>query len=53
MIQHLDSQILNECIEKSLEKINYAFLDWKGIKSSDKSHVLEILKDVNLGYEKI
>jgi hypothetical protein len=28
-------------------------LDWKGIKSSDKSHVLQILKDVNLVYEKI
>jgi D-aminoacyl-tRNA deacylase len=53
MIQHLDSDILLQCIEKTLEKIDYAILDWKGIKSSDKTQLLQILKDINLSYKKI
>jgi hypothetical protein len=28
-------------------------LDWKGIKSSDKTQLLQILKDINLSYKKI
>ena len=53
MIQYVDSEILSECVEKTLEKIDYALLDWKGIKSSDKPKLLRLLKDINLSYKKI
>jgi D-tyrosyl-tRNA(Tyr) deacylase len=53
MIQYLDSNVLRECVEKTLENIDCAILDWKGIKSFDKTHLLQILKDINLSYKKI
>ncbi|MCW3997489.1 MAG: hypothetical protein NWF10_02850 [Candidatus Bathyarchaeota archaeon] len=53
MIQHLDSEILFECVKKTLENIDCAILDWKGIKSSDKTQLIQTLKDINLSYKKI
>jgi D-aminoacyl-tRNA deacylase len=53
VIQHLDSDILFECVQKTLENVDCAILDWKGIKSSEKTHLLQILRDINLSYKKI
>ena len=49
----VDSEMLNQCIEKTLEKVPLAVLDWKGIKSQDKPNLLSALKDVGLPYKKI
>ncbi|MBK5133034.1 hypothetical protein JJE00_01235 [Candidatus Bathyarchaeota archaeon] len=53
LIQNVDSKILRQCVEKTVETVDSAILDWKGIKSSDKPHLLRILKDINLSYKKI
>ena len=53
LIHYVDSKILNQCVEKTVEKVECAILDWKGIKSSDKPQLLGILKDINLPYKKI
>ena len=49
----VDAEILRQCIERTLEKVDHAILDWKGIKGEDKPKVLELLSKVNLRYEKI
>ena len=53
MIEHLTLDVLNESIEKTLEKVDYALLDWKGIKGSHKPNLLQLLKEANLSYKKI
>jgi D-tyrosyl-tRNA(Tyr) deacylase len=53
MIPYLNSNIINECIKKTLEKVDQALLDWKGIKGSDKPKLIKLLKDLNLSYKKI
>jgi D-aminoacyl-tRNA deacylase len=53
MIQYVDSEILRECIEKTFEKVDYALLDWKGIKSADKPKLIQSLEEINLSYKKI
>ena len=52
-IPNVDSETLRQCIEKTLEKVECAILDWKGIKSTDKPKLLKMLKEVELPYEKI
>ncbi|MCW4031017.1 MAG: hypothetical protein NWE80_01490 [Candidatus Bathyarchaeota archaeon] len=49
----LDSEILRQCMEKTLEKVECAVLDWKGIKSADKPSLLEALEEVGLNYKKV
>jgi D-tyrosyl-tRNA(Tyr) deacylase len=49
----VDSEILHQCVEKTLEKVTCAILDWKGIKSENKATLLNALKETGLSYRKI
>jgi len=49
----VDAGMLRQCLEKTLEKVEYAVLDWKGIKSADKPKLLKALEEVELSYRKI
>jgi len=53
LVQYVDSEILSECVDKTLEKVDYALLDWNGIKSTDRPKLLQALKEINLSYKKI
>jgi len=48
-----NAEMLRQCIEKTLEKVEHATLDWKGIKSQDKPPLLEALQEIGLPYKKI
>jgi D-aminoacyl-tRNA deacylase len=52
-ISHIDAQIVKQCVEKTLEKVPYALLDWKGIKSEDKPGLIAALETAGLPYKKI
>jgi hypothetical protein len=45
--------MLRQCTEKTLEKVEHAILDWKGIKSQDKPPLLAALLEIGLPYKKI
>jgi D-aminoacyl-tRNA deacylase len=49
----IDAEILRQCVERTLEKVDYAVLDWKGIKGADKPRLLQALKEIGLSYKKI
>lgn len=49
----LDSEMLSQCVEKTLEKVQLAILDWKGIRSEDKSRLLAALEVAGLPYKKV
>jgi D-aminoacyl-tRNA deacylase len=49
----VDAEMLGQCVERTLEKVDCAVLDWKGIKGADKSHLLEALAEAGLSYKKI
>lgn len=48
-----DAEMLSQCVEKTVEKVEYAILDWKGIKSADKAKLLATLQEIGLPYKKI
>jgi D-aminoacyl-tRNA deacylase len=49
----VDAEMLRQCVEKTLEKVDCAVLDWKGIKSADKPKLLKALEEVGLPYKKV
>lgn len=53
MVSRIDLDILRQCTEKTVEKVQKAVLDWKGIKGADKDALLTLLKEANLPVEKI
>jgi D-aminoacyl-tRNA deacylase len=52
-LAHVDAEILCQCIQKTLEKVECAVLDWKGIKSEDKPKLLKTLQEINLPIKKV
>ena len=49
----IDADMVKQCIEKTLEKVPLAILDWKGIKSEDKPGLLSALEGAGLPYNKV
>ncbi|MCX8153904.1 MAG: hypothetical protein N3E52_05680 [Candidatus Bathyarchaeota archaeon] len=49
----VDAEMLRQCVEKTLEAVDSAVLDWKGIKSADKPQLLAALQEIGLPYKKI
>jgi len=52
-VSKLDTEVLKQCAEKTVELVKKAVLDWKGITGVDKSRLLGLLAEVGLEVEKI
>lgn len=52
-VSMVDGEIIRHCIDMTLEKVDFAVLDWKGIKSADKPKLLKALEGAELPYKKI
>jgi D-aminoacyl-tRNA deacylase len=52
-ISSIGPKTLKQCIERTLERVEYAVLDWKGIKGEDRANLIKILDEVELEYEKV
>jgi len=48
----VDVEMLKQCVERTLERVDRAVLDWKGIKGEDKPHVIRTLDEAGLPFEK-
>lgn len=49
----VDAPMLRQCVDKTLERVECAVLDWKGIKSADKPRLLEALEEAGVPYRKV
>ena len=52
-IEALDEEMLRQCVERTVEPVQKAILDWKGIRGDEKKDLLEDLRKIGLEYEKI
>jgi D-aminoacyl-tRNA deacylase len=52
-LSQIDTEILRQCVEKTLEEVDSAILDWKGIKSEDKPKLLTSLQEIGLPVKKV
>ena len=52
-ITNVDSEMLSQCVNMTLEKVSLALLDWKGIRSQDKPKLLCALSAIGLEYQKV
>ena len=51
-IPWVNAEILKQCVDRTLEEVDCAILDWKGIKGKDKPKLLETLQGINLRFKK-
>jgi D-aminoacyl-tRNA deacylase len=53
VVPFIDADMIKQCVEKTLEKVPLAVLDWKGIKSEDKPNLISALESIGLPYRKV
>jgi D-aminoacyl-tRNA deacylase len=51
-VPYIDVEIFSHCVEKTLEKVKFVVLDWKGIKGEDKPKLLEMLEGIGIPFKK-
>jgi len=51
-IPFVDSELLKQCVERTLERVECAILDWKGIKGEHKQPLIRMLEAIGLPCEK-
>lgn len=51
-VPNIDENILRQCVEKTLEKVKLAVLDWKGIKGEYKPKIVSMLRKIGLQFQK-
>jgi len=52
-ISYIDVEILRQCVDKTLEKVEFVVLDWKGIKGEHKSKLIEMLEEIGVPFKKV
>ncbi len=52
-VANVDSEVVKQCVERTLEQVPLALLDWKGIRSEDKPALLAALESAGLPYQKV
>ena len=52
-IPYIDNEIIKQCVDKTLEKVEFAILDWKGIKGEHKTTLIKMLENVGLPIQKV
>ena len=52
-VSNMDKGMFRQCVERTLEKVDRAVLDWKGIKGEDKPLLVEAMNEIGLSLEKV
>jgi len=52
-MSYVDAEILRQCIDKTLEKVELVVLDWKGIKGEHKSKLMGMLEEISVPFKKV
>lgn len=51
--EKFDEEMLRQAIAKTVEKVEGAMLDWKGIPSTERERIVKMLEDNNVKWKKI
>jgi D-aminoacyl-tRNA deacylase len=52
-LPNVDLEILKQCVERTLERVELAVLDWKGIKGEHKPKLVEMLNKIDMPFRKV
>lgn len=48
-LEYLDEEMFMQAINKTIEKVDFVVLDWKGL-GKEKKRIIEMLNNMNMGY---
>jgi D-aminoacyl-tRNA deacylase len=51
-IPKVDTKMLRQCVQRTVEKVETAVFDWKGMRGADKERLIAILDEIGVSVEK-
>jgi D-aminoacyl-tRNA deacylase len=51
-VPQVDAEMVKQCIQRTLEKVDRTFFDWKGMKGPDRERLAATLKELGIPVEK-
>lgn len=51
-IRYLDEDVITQTLENTQEKVDYFLIDWKGLNSKDKEHLIPLLEKFDIPIKK-
>ncbi len=52
-VSGVDLEIVRQCIERTVESVDFVILDWKGIRGADKKKLTTILEEIGVTVERV
>ncbi len=52
-LPEVDAEVIKQCVEKTVETVDSAVLDWKGIKGADKPKIVAALEELGVPSERV
>lgn len=52
-IPRVDAEIIEQCVERTMEPVESVILDWKGIRGADKGRLISALDKIGVPIEKV
>jgi len=52
-IPRVDTEIIEQCVERTMETVESVILDWKGIRGADKGRLISALDKIGVPIEKV
>ena len=52
-LPEVDAEIIKQCVERTVETVDSAVLDWKGIKGADKPKIVAALEELGVPSERV
>jgi len=51
-IPHIDAETVKQCVQRTVEKVESAVLDWKSMRANDREKIIAALKEINVSVER-
>jgi D-aminoacyl-tRNA deacylase len=51
-IPYVDAEMVKHCVQRTLEKVDHAVFDWKGMRGPDRERLAAALKELGIKVEK-
>jgi len=51
-IPHADAEMVKQCVQRIVEKVELAVFEWKSMRSGDRERIIRVLKELNVTVER-
>jgi len=51
-IPKLDAEVIKQCVQRTVEKVELAVFDWKSMRAVDRGKIIAVLKELNIPVER-